>query len=218
MVKVYTQYRRAISSADYSYPQGAKYDNHTSWGFIREVNDAFRSKKLKVLDLGCAGGQYVIDMNSVGHLAIGLEGSDYNLVNKQFNWPNEHLFTCDISKPFYIVEYDDQVDDVMKFDLVTAWEVLEHLSKEEMGVLFSTIYSHLAENGFVLISVGFKPNPVPGTNLDLHVTQMNEENWRVFLSYYWKVSDYPFVSAVRGFGSDLGESFLFRLDKKPEWD
>jgi hypothetical protein len=55
------------------------------------------------MDLGCSGGGIILDALLRGHMAIGLEGSDVSLKQQRAEWrviPN-HLFTCDITKPFY---------------------------------------------------------------------------------------------------------------------
>jgi hypothetical protein len=212
MYKLITDYPVAVNSADHLYPNGTKNDNHTSMHFIFEMNRYF-GREFTALDLGCAGGQYVTDVLDSGNHGLGLEGSDYNKVHGQYNWPDledENLFTCDISKPFSILWGDHTA----YFDLVTAWEVLEHLTEDELVQLFTTVRTHIKTNGMFLVTIGYKPNPIPGTSLDHHVTQMGELQWIQFLSKYWRVSKYPFEYAVRGKGTDTGESFLFRLDPK----
>ena len=63
---------------------------------LGSLSKAWESAADQFLDLGCSGGQLVIDYIDRGHLGIGLEGSNYSVINKRANWPkyhNKNLFT-----------------------------------------------------------------------------------------------------------------------------
>lgn len=211
MFKVITKFPLAINSVDYLYPCGAKADNNTSINFILEIEDYF-IKKVSALDLGCSGGQYIIDLVKRGYKnSLGLEGSDYHLIHNQENWLNyynRNLFTCDISKEFLI---KDEENNSAQFNVITAWEVLEHLTTEELEQLFINVKNHIKEDGIFLTSIGFKPNPILNTSLDHHVTQWEKSKWSEFLKRYWDVNSYVFSSGVRGFGEAKEDSYLFML-------
>jgi len=51
----------ADDSPDHICPVGAVRDNFTSQGLIDEVKDGFDDEQISVLDLGCAGAQFVVD-------------------------------------------------------------------------------------------------------------------------------------------------------------
>jgi len=47
----------------------------------------------------------------------------------------KNLFTCDITKPFEVVQGSQPV----RFDLITAWEVLEHIGPDALDQVFRNI-------------------------------------------------------------------------------
>lgn len=175
MFSIVTEYPIAYQSNDHTHPWGTKRDNFTNKKFINEISEHFGGK-FNFLDLGCSGGQFVVDMMSAngGGASIGLEGSDYSVKHKRANWPkyhNKNLFTCDITKPFDVQNDGESV----KFDLITAWEVLEHIPKSDLDAMFQNIYNHLSEDGIFACSVSFhsdKPNGV-----ELHVTREKPPFW-----------------------------------------
>ena len=65
----------ADDSPDHICPVGAIRDNFTSQGLIAEVKDGFDDEQISMLDLGCAGGQFVVDFIKEGDIGVGLEGS-----------------------------------------------------------------------------------------------------------------------------------------------
>jgi 2-polyprenyl-3-methyl-5-hydroxy-6-metoxy-1,4-benzoquinol methylase len=77
-MKVITEHKVATESPDHLFPWGTARDNTTDLGFIDEIENYF-NKKIKTLDIGCSGGQLTIDFHNRGHLAIGIEGSDFSL-------------------------------------------------------------------------------------------------------------------------------------------
>ena len=65
---------------------------------------AFAAKGLKaerfaLLDIGCSGGGFVRDLLDDGHIAIGLEGSDYSKKSRRAEWAiiPDFLFTADVT-------------------------------------------------------------------------------------------------------------------------
>ena len=81
----------ADDSPDHICPVGAIRDNFTSQGLIAEVKDGFDDEQISMLDLGCAGGQFVVDFIKEGDIGVGLEGSSNSLtgVGKD-NWDKYH--------------------------------------------------------------------------------------------------------------------------------
>ena len=90
---------------------------------------------LRMMDLGCSGGQTVADFMKLGWQGVGLEGSDFSLKHPRANWAmlaNTNLFTCDITKP-YQIKLDSRP---AKFHLITAWEVMEHIPRRSWTRFF----------------------------------------------------------------------------------
>lgn len=73
-----TDHPVAISSNDTKYPRGSKNDNSIVPRFNHKLYQFLGVQtRLRVLDLGCAGGGFVRSLIDDGHLAVGLDGSDY---------------------------------------------------------------------------------------------------------------------------------------------
>ena len=156
MFKVLTDHPVALSSLDHIYPEGTKNDNSTDLKFIEESLKLFKNfwglDNIKYMDLGCSGGQLVIDFLNKGNLALGLEGSDYSLNHKRANWldySNKNLFTCDITKPFQVLFNDEEV----KFNFITAWEVIEHIVLDDLKQTFININNSLEDHGIFVGSI-----------------------------------------------------------------
>lgn len=185
MFTVTTDHPIAHESFDHIYPCGTMYDNNTSFGFIIESENMF-SKPIHMMDLGCSGGQLVADFAKRGHLAIGIEGSDFSIVHERANWPalhNVNLFTADITKPFE-VKYDGEP---FKCNIITAWEVIEHIEPEDLSKVFNNMLNHLKDDGFIVMSIGLSPAPWEG--VDLHRSLFDHEGWKKVLSEYFDVSN-----------------------------
>lgn len=151
-MNIVTDYPVALDSPDHIYPWGTANDNTTDIGFINEIESYFQNKKIKMLDIGCSGGQLVIDFHSRGHQSIGIEGSNFSVKSGRANWPKYHnkiLFTCDATKPYKIMDGKENVI----FDLITAWEVVEHISFDDLEIFFNNIKNHMNKDSIFCASI-----------------------------------------------------------------
>ena len=137
----------AFDSSDHLCPVGCINDNYTSIGLISQVFKYFGNKKISVLDLGCAGGQFIVDFINRGCDAIGLEGSSNTLNGVgENNWEkyhNKNLFLCDITEEYQL--YQDE--EPLKFDYIHSEEVFEHISEDKIDSMLLQIKKHLKDDG-----------------------------------------------------------------------
>jgi 2-polyprenyl-3-methyl-5-hydroxy-6-metoxy-1,4-benzoquinol methylase len=178
-----TQHPIAYESPDHLIPRGTKADNSTNKKFVRVMAERLTRERSGqehgLLDLGCSGGQLVKDFSEWGWLAVGLEGSDYSLKHRRANWPElagKNLFTCDITKPFQI----ETKGRPAKFDLITMWEVLEHIPEADLPQLFTNILKHMDVGGYFVASTTSVPDIQNG--VDLHQTKWTNEQWRAMIA------------------------------------
>jgi SAM-dependent methyltransferase len=208
MISVITDYPIAYDSPDHILPWGTMRDNSTLPEFIEEIENYFPKLKLNVMDLGCSGGQLVVDFHNRGHIAVGLEGSDYSVKHQRANWPewyNKILFTCDVTKEYQV----DNNNEPLKCDLITAWEVLEHIHPNDLQMFFSQIAKHLAPDGIFVASVSTNHDVIDGVALHQSVFQQHEWLFDILtdegalrdsnLEYH----PYPFKHAVRRDGGSF---------------
>lgn len=173
-IKLVTNNPVAWYSDDHKFPRGTANDNTRSLRFVEKIEKTL-GKNLKILDLGCSGGGLVLNFLQRGHFAMGLEGSDFSLKNQRAEWPliPYNLRTCDITQPFTL---QNDNGEPLKFDLITSWEVLEHIEESKLGTLFNNIKRHLAPNGYFMGSVATFPDADPETGAVWHVT-LQEKPW-----------------------------------------
>lgn len=150
MIKIITDHPIAITSRDHLRPFGTKNDNSINLKFNQKLH-SIKPSPISILDLGCAGGGMVKSFIDQGDLAVGIEGSDYSLKLQRAEWASipEYLFTADITKSFQVM-----IDEQNKlFDVITAWEFLEHIEEKDLQLVFENIDNHLLVDGLVIVSV-----------------------------------------------------------------
>lgn len=180
MIKLITEYPIAINSPDHISTLGPEptggpsKDNSKNWSFNKKLYNLLTHKTspLNILDLGCSGGGFVEDCVNDGHLAIGLEGSDYSLKHKRAAWATitNNLFTCDCTKPFELINQHGRI----LFDVITAWEFMEHIHKKDLLYLCDNIKNNLKKDGLFIASISMAYGP------PFHQTTENKDWWLNF--------------------------------------
>ncbi len=177
---LHTDFPCAVNSLDHRHPRGTANDNTRYPRFIKRCETVFKKERgLSFLDLGCSGGGMVLDAVIRGHMAIGLEGSDLSLIQQRAEWRllRENLFTCDIVKPFSLTNIGGK--ESKRFDVITAWEVLEHIAVDDLEQLFANIQSHLSYSGVFVASIACWDDIDPDTGVNWHVTVKPKEWWQM---------------------------------------
>ena len=205
-----TQHPVAVSSNDTKFPRGSRNDNSIAPRFNRKLYGFLgNDSDLRVLDIGCAGGGFVRSLIDDGHFAVGLDGSDYPLLNQTGEWAtiSLHLFTCDVTKPFRLT--NSATGEPLLFEAITAWELMEHISEDSLGGLFENLDRHLAPNGSLLFSVATFLDWDPRTGTIWHVTVKPRGWWEeLFAKQGFIVEDqHPFGKDdwIRGSGRCRGD-------------
>lgn len=161
-MKIITEHPDAVQSPDYQNPVGAKQDNFSNELYLFELERLTGKKDFSYLDLGCAGGQAVVNLYNNGHISCGVEGSDlakmisfskHGVADNWIQYKNICLFKGDITKPF---EMQDD-DNLQKFDVIVAWDVLEHLKESEMPSLIENIKKHMYDETIFITLINTVP-------------------------------------------------------------
>jgi len=111
-----------------------------------------------------------------GHFAIGLEGNDVSKKNKRAEWASipERLFTCDVTGKFNI--YKNKNDSTrIKFNVITSWELIEHIAECDLKQLAENVKNHLSNNGLWIMSIS--PNEEIINGVRLHQSVHNKPWW-----------------------------------------
>jgi len=146
----------AFKSPDHLMPWGTKQDNSVNRRFNDKVYKLYpRQEQLKVLDMGCSGGGFVKSCFDEGCLAVGLEGSDFSKRRGRAEWRSipEYLFTCDVTGKFEIFLEKSGVSELLQFDVVTCWEMMEHIAEADISKVAANVKRHLAPGGIWIMSV-----------------------------------------------------------------
>lgn len=203
-----TDHPVALDSPDHIQPRSTARDNSINLNFNAKLSALFHGKKITVLDLGCAGGGMVRSLLECGHTAIGLEGSDYNLLHQRAEWATipESLFTCDVVYPFML--YNGSLQP-FQFDVITAWEFLEHIEEQDLPGVIENIRRHLKPGGLVIVSTNDRPSVFDG--IEHHRTRRLSPWWISFFEnngFAWR------PDLERHFGNDwvrkVQFNFVFR--------
>ena len=176
-IELDTKYPVAYESNDYLVPHGTVRDDTRYPRFIHACEMYFKDReKLAFVDLGCSSGGIVLDALLRGHEAVGLEGSDESFKQQRAQWRiiPKNLFTCDITKPFTLKK-DGKLKE---FDVVSAWEVLEHIKEEDLPVLLENIKKHLNTGGIFIGSIANWDDIDEETGVNWHVNLHPYEWWR----------------------------------------
>ena len=142
--------------------------------FVRHCLDVL-GPDIRSLDLGTGGAGLPYEWLMNGIPAVGVDGSDYCRRSAIGYWPllPDNLFTCDITQPF---QFKDSGGSAVGFQLITMWEVFEHLAESALDMVLQNIANHLTQDGYVVGSVSLleynDENGVP-----YHVTLKPKSWW-----------------------------------------
>jgi len=165
----------AFDSPDHVMPWGTRHDSSINQRFNRKLWRLYSATQaVKVLDLGCASGEFVRTCINDGHFAVGLEGSDWSQRHKRSAWAliEGFLFTCDVTRTFRL-SFGQRP---LKFDVVTAWEFIEHIKEDDLSMVASNVHAHLALGGIWILSITNQEDIVGGVRL--HQTVRPKTWWR----------------------------------------
>lgn len=215
-----TNFPIAFDSPDHLAPWGTSRDNSKNFRFNTKIMQLFSylDRMPKVLDLGCSGGGFVKSCLDDGFFSIGIEGSDFSKKHKRAEWPllGDHcLFTGDITRPFKIKKNEV----LLTFDLITAWEVMEHLPEDRLECTCQNLFSSVEEHGLIILSISPNEEIIHGRRL--HQT-VREKNWWIDLFKQHALINLPEYEAffntqyIRGPKQNAQGSFHVFLSKNPK--
>lgn len=190
----------AYDSPDHIQPWGTARNNSVNLALNRKLMWWILASQLRVLDLGCAGGGFVKSILDQGGFAVGVEGSDYSKIRMRAEWTTipEHLFTADITEPFQLLVVDEYGQEhPIQFNVITAWEVMEHINKDKLYDVFANISRHLSPHGVVIMSIS--PNEEIIQGVKLHQTVARSDWW---ISKFFEFGFVQHKEVLAYFGSD----------------
>ena len=174
-IVLYAERPVAYFSPDHLTPWGTRRDNSRNWRFNQKLYQlfAYRKETLRILDLGCSGGGFVKDCLDDGCMAVGLEGSDYSWKQRRAEWATipDYLFTCDVTRNFNLELVIGEKKEPLQFDVVTSWELIEHIAEPDLERVAANVKKHMAPGGIWIMSVSPNEEVINGTVLHQTVQQ-----------------------------------------------
>lgn len=180
-IKVNAEKTIAYDSPDHLVPWGTSRDNSKNSFFNEKLYELFRNldHPLRVLDLGCSGGGFIRECLNDGCIAVGLEGSDYSSRMSRAEWAylaDKFLFTADITRKFDIFGvYEGDQNRLIKFDVITSWDVLEHILEIDLPNVCENLIRNLSDDGLCIFSISNSSDIIRG--VELHQTIQPKQWW-----------------------------------------
>jgi 2-polyprenyl-3-methyl-5-hydroxy-6-metoxy-1,4-benzoquinol methylase len=158
----------AFESLDNLFPKGAL-TSICNKGFLLSMESRIHDRPIQYLDLGCAQGALVKAARELGWLAYGIDGAE--VTTQQCAW----IKNGDITEPIVTSSF---------FDLITAWEVLEHIPEDKLCIVFDNVIQNLRQGGYFIATTSNEEELHQG--VDLYVTKKTNEEWKRFIrnNYY----------------------------------
>jgi 2-polyprenyl-3-methyl-5-hydroxy-6-metoxy-1,4-benzoquinol methylase len=211
----------AADSPDYQMPWGTRRNDSLNPRFNQKLWRLYEPTRIvRVLDLGCSGGGFVKSCIEDGHFAVGLEGSNFSKLLQRSAWATipRFLFTCDITKPWNLLIDTGRGEEPLTFDVITAWDVIEHIREEDLGALARNVHRHLAPGGLFILSVANHEDVVGGVRL--HQTVRPKDWWgekfgQLHFTLMDRLAHYFSTQFVRGDRHESPISFHFVLSNAP---
>jgi len=221
-----TRYPHPTHSPDYYNPAGSIEDNHTHPYFIMEVDKGFDYYPYSLLDIGCAGGQLVVDIYNKGEpwFAAGVEGGNIYTMTEELpevhhgctgpitiaagskNWKeykDKCLFHADVTKPFDII--NPSTGQRQMFNIVTSYEFFEHPLPEEIPAIIENIKKHMMPGATLIGTLNMSPG-------EHHRCVKTIEEWNeLFQSHGFETQTYPFCTTPRTSNEGLSQILHNRI-------
>jgi len=157
--------------------------------------------KLNFLDIGCGGGAIVFDFIKRGHFAVGIDGSTACRKMNVGYWNHiEHLHTCDVTSEFKFIGSGEAQ---LRFDVISMWEVFEHIPEDLCPSLLNNVYSNLADDGIFVGSISKLEYVSKKTGVPYHITIKDLGWWERMFSengFEFINSDFRNEEFCRGVG------------------
>jgi 2-polyprenyl-3-methyl-5-hydroxy-6-metoxy-1,4-benzoquinol methylase len=172
----------------YASLQDAVYDaeddnrRRTAQRFLALV-EKFKSPSAQLLDVGCATGMFADEAHKSGWHVTGLEASEWAVARARKRCP----------QATFIAGFLEEADLSGSFDVITAWDVLEHVSRPSQ--ILKRIHGWLAEDGWLFLNV---------PNVESWVARLMGRRWVLLLrEHVWYYSPATIAALLRQAGFEM---------------
>ncbi|OGK39910.1 hypothetical protein A3A74_05500 [Candidatus Roizmanbacteria bacterium RIFCSPLOWO2_01_FULL_35_13] len=141
-------------------------------GILNYVNKFVPIKsgeKKEIIEFGCATGIVSKLLSKEGHHVLGTDISSYMIKKDKKLYPDINFRVQDMEKP---------LREKSNFDLVVAFDVIEHLENPKLGI--KNAFRCLKKGGFIILSTC---SDTPGISTDpSHINIKSPSKWKEILT------------------------------------
>lgn len=141
-----------------------KYTAFKQWARMVKATRSGGMAGLKLLDIGCGVGGFLDFASKLGIECYGFDASGAQIEQAQKAFPN-------VRRAESVADYCDQIGGPREFDLITMWDVFEHIRTPD--ALLEEVSEHMAPDGLFYVSV---PSGALNKIKVLFATIRNREN------------------------------------------
>lgn len=164
----FNEYYKGIG--DFSKPRQKELRNWFS-GILNYVDKfvPIKNDKKRIIEFGCATGVVSKLLSEEGHDVLGTDISSYMIKKDKKLYPDINFRVQDMQKP---------PREKSKFDLVIAFDVIEHLENPRLGI--KNAFRCLKKGGFIILSTC---SDAPGISTDpSHINVKSPSKWKEILT------------------------------------
>lgn len=172
--------------------------------FNQQLYKLIQHSPISVLDLGCGNGNFIKSIIEEGHFGVGLDGFYIYEKFKPASWDiiSDNLLMCDVSTPFVILKDEE----IIKFDIITSWEFMEHLYEEDLDGTIQNITENLKDKGYYICSISYATDSG-------HFIIRDRGWWKLKFEQYNLVECLDLNSFFKEYPRDCSDSHYFILKK-----
>lgn len=122
-----------------------------------------------VLDVGCGPAHLFYFLRALGiQNYVGLDGNPWLVkLNPFLHGYNQHFLICNLQEEVRLCLNDEP----MRFDVVCAFEVLEHIREDKIDLFFCTLRNHMHERSVAFCTASLQ------AHFDVHVLVEDRDWW-----------------------------------------
>ncbi len=164
-------------------------------------------KGIKVLDLGCGTAEFLAELEKIGHKVYGLDFDREAVKIAKGKFCLKDVYPMSFKEFF-------QKKDLPKFDIITFFEVIEHLPDPENFIL--NVKKLLKPGGKIIFSTPYRERILPDLNAwdfpPHHWTRWNEKSINNFLKNNgFAVTHLGYVEGLKILSESVSGKFKTRL-------
>ncbi|HXK61844.1 MAG TPA: methyltransferase domain-containing protein [Acidobacteriota bacterium] len=126
--------------------------------FLQRLSAVYPDTCPRLLDLGCGDASFLKEVQELSFQVFGLDVD--RAASEAFDQTeaSPNLFFCNYTRRFTLRERHSRGTRTAKFQIITCWNILEHVPERQLSDLLTTLRRHLdVRLGLFLASISLRP-------------------------------------------------------------